>query len=312
MQIRPARESELPRLMELFDTARAYMRKNGNTVQWVNGYPSEDLIRQDIAQDRAFVVEEDGIAEAVFCYLAGRHVEPTYAVVYGGAWPDDAPYGVIHRLASSGKLRGVMGLCADWALSRCPVLRVDTHESNATMRSAMARLGCAERGTIILGDETPRIAFQKRRDCPIRECRSEEDFRAAGTVLSEAWRASHSFCGPGFLARHTPEERTEYLKAESQQGKRVFTIENGGKVLGLVSLCGSEIGDLYVLPEAQGLGYGRLLLDFAVRQAPETPTLWLLENNTAAQRFYEDAGFTFTGRENRSGKLAEREMTLRA
>ena len=311
MQIRPARESELPRLMELFDTARAYMRRNGNTVQWVNGYPSETLIRDDIAQNRAFVVEENGEAEAVFCYLAGRHVEPTYAVVYGGAWPDDAPYGVIHRLASSGKLRGVMGLCADWALSRCPVLRVDTHESNATMRSAMARLGCAERGTIILGDETPRIAFQKRRDCPIRECRSEEDFRTAGTVLSEAWRASHSFCGPDFLARHTPEERTEYLKAESQQGKRVFTIENGGKVLGLVSLCGSEIGDLYVLPEAQGLGYGRLLLDFAVRQAPETPTLWLLENNTAAQRFYEDAGFTFTGRENRSGKLAEREMTLK-
>ena len=63
MNIRPARESELPRLMELFDTARAYMRKNGNTVQWVNGYPSEDLIRQDIAQDRAFVVEEDGVVE---------------------------------------------------------------------------------------------------------------------------------------------------------------------------------------------------------------------------------------------------------
>ena len=312
MNIRPARESELPRLMELFDIARAYMRRNGNTVQWVNGYPSEDLIRQDIAQDRAFVVEEAGIAEAVFCYLTGRHVEPTYAVIHGGAWPDDAPYGVIHRLASSGKLRGVMGLCADWALSRCPVLRVDTHESNATMRAAMARLGFTECGTIILGDETPRIAFQKRRDCPIRECRTEEDFRAAGAVLSEAWQASHGFCGPDFLARHTPEERTEYLEAGSRQGKRVFTIANGGKALGLVSLCGSEIGDLYVLPEVQGLGYGRLLLDFAVRQAPGTPTLWLLENNTAAQRFYEDAGFTFTGRENRSGKRTEREMTLQA
>ena len=312
MYIRPARESELPRLMELFDIARAYMRKNGNTVQWVNGYPSETLIREDIARNRAFVVEENGEAEAVFCYLAGRRVEPTYAVIYGGAWPDDAPYGVIHRLASSGKLRGVMGLCADWALSRCPVLRVDTHESNATMRAAMARLGFTERGTIILGDGTPRVAFQKRRDCPIRECRSEEDFSAAGAVLSEAWQASHGFCGPDFLARHTPEERMEYLEAGGRQGKRVFTIANGSKALGLVSLCGSEIGDLYVLPEAQGLGYGRLLLDFAVRQAPGDPTLWLLENNTAAQRFYEDAGFTFTGRENRSGKLAEREMTLQA
>ena len=311
MYIRPARESELPRLMELFDTARAYMRRNGNTVQWVNGYPSEDLIRHDIAQNRAFVVEENGTVEAVFCYLAGRHVEPTYAVIYGGAWPDDAPYGVIHRLASSGKLRGVMGLCAGWALSRCPVLRVDTHESNATMRAAMARLGFTECGTIILGDETPRIAFQKRRDCPIRECRREEDFLAAGAVLSQAWQASHSFCTPDFLARHTPEERTEYLKTETRQGKRVFTITNDSKVFGLVSLHGSEIGDLYVLPEAQGLGYGRLLLDFAVRQAFGTPTLWILETNTAARRFYENAGFTFTGRENRSGKLAEREMTLK-
>ena len=51
-------------------------------------------------------------------------------------------------------------------------------------------------------------------------------------------------------------------------------------------------------------------LDFAVRQASGTPTLWILETNTAARRFYENAGFTFTGRENRSGKLAEREMTL--
>lgn len=312
MYIRPARESELPRLMELFDTARAYMRKNGNTVQWVNGYPSETLIREDIARNRAFVVEENGEAEAVFCYLAGRRVEPTYAVIYGGAWPDDAPYGVIHRLASSGKLRGVMGLCADWALSRCPVLRVDTHESNATMRAAMARLGFTERGTIILGDGTPRVAFQKRRDCPIRECRSEEDFSAAGAVLSEAWQASHGFCGPDFLARHTPEERAKYLKTADRQGKRVFTLANDGKVLGLASLLGSEIGDLYVLPEAQGLGYGRLLLDFAVRQAEGTPTLWLLENNAAAQRFYENAGFAFTGRENRSGKLTEREMSLQA
>ena len=113
MNIRPARASELPRLMELFDIARAYMRRNGNTVQWVNGYPSEALIRQDIAQDRAFVVEEDGIAEAVFCYLTGRHVEPTYAVIYGGAWPDDAPYGVIHRLASSLRRLGALPLpCA--------------------------------------------------------------------------------------------------------------------------------------------------------------------------------------------------------
>lgn len=83
MHIRPAGEAELPRLMALFDGGRDYMRRNGNTVQWVNGYPSEELIRQDIALGRGFVVEEGGVAEAVFCYLVGRHVEPTYAVIDG-------------------------------------------------------------------------------------------------------------------------------------------------------------------------------------------------------------------------------------
>ena len=309
MHIRPAREEELPRLMELFDAARAFMRRNGNSVQWVNGYPSEDLVRRDIAQGRGFVVEENGEAEAVFCYLAGRRAEPTYAVIHGGAWPDDAPYGVLHRLASSGKLRGVMALCTDWALSRCPVLRVDTHEKNAAMRTAAARLDFTECGSIILGDETPRIAFYKRRDCPIRECRTEEDFRAAGGILSHASQASRGFCSPDFLARHTPEEWTEHLK---EGGKRVFTIENSGKVLGLVSLRGSKIGDLNVLPEAQGLGYGRLLLDFAVRQAEGTPNLWLPEGGTAAQRFFEAADFAFTGGEKHAGNLAEREMARKA
>ena len=312
MHIRPAGEAELPRLMALFDGGRDYMRRNGNTVQWVNGYPSEELIRQDIALGRSFVVEEGGVAEAVFCYLAGRHVEPTYAVI-DGAWPDDAPYGVIHRLASSGKLRGVMGFCAEWALARCPVLRVDTHESNTTMRTAMARLGFTECGTILLEDKTPRIAFQKRRDCPTRECRCEEDFRSAGAVLSRSWQASHGFCTPEFLARHTPEERTAYLEAGAARGKRVFTLSNGGQVLGLVSLCGGRIGDLYVLPEAQGLGYGRRLLDFAIREAGAAPTLWILENNDAARRFYEDRGFALTGRENRlSPTLREWEMALKA
>ena len=88
MNIRPARESELPRLMELFDIARAYMRRNGNTVQWVNGYPSEDLIRQDIAQDRAFVVEEDGLLPVEWNGRILCQVTESGAVRYDPTWVD--------------------------------------------------------------------------------------------------------------------------------------------------------------------------------------------------------------------------------
>ncbi len=44
----------------------------------------------------------------------------------------------------------------------------------------------------------------------------------------------------------------------------------------------------------------------------ESPLRMMRFQQEIEQRFYEDAGFTFTGRENRSGKLAEREMTLQA
>ena len=47
--IRHATETDLPRILEIYDIARRFMRQNGNMVQWVNGYPSEALLRADVA-----------------------------------------------------------------------------------------------------------------------------------------------------------------------------------------------------------------------------------------------------------------------
>ena len=71
-------------------------------------------------------------------------------------------------------------------------------------------------------------------------------------------------------------------------------VENGP--VGIVSVTGSLIEDLYVLPERQNLGYGTELLQFAMEQCTDTPTLWILENNAGAKRLYERLGFFETGR----------------
>ena len=42
--VRRATENDLPRALSIYDSARRFMRSNGNTVQWVNGYPSEALL----------------------------------------------------------------------------------------------------------------------------------------------------------------------------------------------------------------------------------------------------------------------------
>ena len=40
--IRLARPGDLPRILEIYATARAFMRANGNLNQWKDGYPAKE------------------------------------------------------------------------------------------------------------------------------------------------------------------------------------------------------------------------------------------------------------------------------
>ena len=101
--IRHATQTDLPRILEIYEIARRFMRQNGNLVQWVNGYPSEPLLRQDIANGDLYVMEDTGGIYCAFALVMGD--DPTYAVI-DGAWGDTAtPYGTIHRIGSDGTHR---------------------------------------------------------------------------------------------------------------------------------------------------------------------------------------------------------------
>ena len=121
--IRPATSFDIPRALAIYHSARQFMRRSGNTVQWVNGYPSEALLRSDVAAGRLFVMEDAGGVYAVFAFIIGD--DPTYQVI-DGAWLDDAtPYGTLHRLGSDGTHTGVLAEAVAWAWARCPHLRAD-------------------------------------------------------------------------------------------------------------------------------------------------------------------------------------------
>ena len=55
MEIRLTELKDLPLVTEIYDNARAFMRANGNATQWIDGYPSEVLNRQDIEDGHSFV-----------------------------------------------------------------------------------------------------------------------------------------------------------------------------------------------------------------------------------------------------------------
>ena len=137
----------------------------------------------------------------------------------------------------------------------------------------------------------------------------ESNIAAAGAVHAESWRDSHGFCTPEFVAAHTAETQTEYLRREMAAGKEVFLLLDPEPV-GIVSVHGDLIENLYVLPEKQGRGYGSELLAYAAARCAGTPRLWVLNINENARRLYERRGFRETGnRRELKGGLAELEMT---
>lgn len=158
MEIRLAQMGELPRIMQIYADARAYMRQNGNIEQWKGGLPAEETVREDIAQGHCHLCVENGEILGVFAFLAGP--DPTYLHI-DGAWLNDDVYFVIHRVAVAKHQRGVASFCFDYCYRRYGNLKIDTHKDNLPMQRALLKNGFLHCGTIRLANGDPRMAYQK-------------------------------------------------------------------------------------------------------------------------------------------------------
>ena len=158
LEIRHATAQDLPAIEALYAAARAYMKENGNPNQWGDRYPDEATVADDLARERLYLCTEKGEILGVFCYFFGS--DPTYATITEGSWPNDRPYGVIHRIATAAHQRGVASFCFAHCLSLCGNLRIDTHRDNLPMQRALAKNGFVYCGIIHLENGDPRLAYQ--------------------------------------------------------------------------------------------------------------------------------------------------------
>lgn len=160
--IRPATLHDLPRLLEIYTTARAFMRAHGNMNQWNGPYPDEATLRDDVALQQLYVIEEDQVVHGCFALIGG--MEPTYHTIEQGDWTSSTPYGTIHRIASDGQQRGMFHQCAEYARQFYNHLRVDTHADNYPMQGAVQKSGFRYQGVIHLEDGSPRMAYAWLKD----------------------------------------------------------------------------------------------------------------------------------------------------
>lgn len=163
MIIRKSTQNDFTRIMKIYAYAREYMASHGNPNQWgPTNWPPEDLICEDIRLGNSYVCEHEGKIVGTFYFTQGEDIEPTYNVINDGNWLNDGAYGVVHRIASDGSIRGTGSFCMDWAYEQCGHLRIDTHPDNKIMQQMLTKLGFEKCGIIYVEeDDYPRYAYEK-------------------------------------------------------------------------------------------------------------------------------------------------------
>ena len=156
--VRVAKEEDLAKVLEVYKTAREFMKQTGNPTQWGDWYPPKEYLVDDINNQRLYLLESDGEINGAFMFFIGE--DPNYAVIEDGKWRKDKEYGVIHRVASNGKIKGVFTTVFNFVLSKTDYLRIDTHSDNVVMQKVLKKHGFVPCGRVfMLDDGTPRIAF---------------------------------------------------------------------------------------------------------------------------------------------------------
>ena len=156
--IRKANYNDLDKIEEIFAYARSFMADSGNPTQWAGGYPQREILEEDIEKNRLYVFTEESEIQGAFVFFFGN--EPLYDFIEG-QWVSFEPYGVFHRVANGGKIKGMLSQMIDFAKDKTTHLRIDTHEDNLVMQHVLEKNGFKKCGIIYLENGEPRLAYEK-------------------------------------------------------------------------------------------------------------------------------------------------------
>ena len=129
-----------------------------------------------------------------------------------------------------------------------------------------------------------------------------QDLEAAIEVWQKANRQAH-----GFLLAYFWGQRRAQIKTALQQ-QEVYVAVEEGRLVGLIGLRRDWVHGLFVLPDCQGRGIGRRLLETLKQRRPQ---LWLqvYSKNQRALAFYLREGFQIC-RRSLDGDSNEVKLTL--
>ncbi|MFW8635094.1 GNAT family N-acetyltransferase [Cribrihabitans pelagius] len=104
------------------------------------------------------------------------------------------------------------------------------------------------------------------------------------------WRTASAIAHP-FLSAEKTDQAETMIRESFLPVAETWLACPGGTPAGFIALIGEEAGGLFVLPDSQGRGLGRALLDHALTRRARLE-LDVFTGNRRALRFYRRYGFT--------------------
>lgn len=121
---------------------------------------------------------------------------------------------------------------------------------------------------------------------------TEQDYDELIQLWEKSVRSTHHFLTEESIQFYKPLIRNHYLSAVE-----LSIIRNShGKIAAFMGLSDELIEMLFVHPDEQGKGYGKRLIEYAIRQK-QIDKVDVNEDNDQALRFYQHLGFEIIGRD---------------
>ena len=160
---RKATPSEIPQIWTIIQQA-IVRRKNDGSQQWQDGYPNEDVIKQDITKGIGYVLTDDNTIIGYAAILFNE--EPAYELIKG-TWLTNEEFVVVHRVAISdnyigkGLAQKIFLFTEDLAIeNNIFSIKVDTNFDNIPMLKILEKLGYSYCGEVSFRGDA-RKAFEK-------------------------------------------------------------------------------------------------------------------------------------------------------
>lgn len=118
------------------------------------------------------------------------------------------------------------------------------------------------------------------------------DFETVRKITQETIRTVYPHYYPAgavefFLLHHNDAA----IERDIRKSIVFLCISDSGDAVGTVTVSGNEIGRLFVLPDQQGMGYGRALLDFAEQEIARKYEFAVLDVSFSAKAIYLKRGY---------------------